>query len=57
MFAAGLILGSGVWTGLVGACGEVTLLLVGGGFAVLQALATFFLPHIRPGQELEEIAT
>jgi hypothetical protein len=30
---------------------------VGGGFAVLQLASTFLLPQIKPGQDLEEIAT
>jgi MFS family permease len=57
MFAGGLILGSGVWTGLIAAQGAVTLLIVGAGFAILQVVSVLFLPHIEPGQELEEIAT
>ncbi|HWD24224.1 MAG TPA: MFS transporter [Acidimicrobiales bacterium] len=57
MFAAGLILGSGVWTSLVASEGAVTLLIVGAGFAVLQVATSFLLPHIPPGKELEEIAT
>jgi MFS family permease len=57
MFTGGLIIGSAVWTALIGPLGAVTLLIVGGGFAVLQFAATFLLPHIPPAQELEEIAT
>jgi hypothetical protein len=57
MFTGGLIIGSAVWTALIGPLGAVTLLIVGGGFAVLQLAASFLLPHIPPGQELEEIAT
>jgi MFS family permease len=57
MFAAGLIIGSGVWTVLISPWGAVTLLIVGGGFAVLQLVGALTLPHIRPGQELEDIAT
>jgi MFS family permease len=57
MFTAGLILGSGVWTVLIGSQGARTLLIVGGGFAVLQLASSFLLPHIKPGQELEEVAT
>lgn len=57
MYAAGLILGSGVWTGLIAAHGAITLLYVGAGFAVLQVIGSFFLPHIKPGQELEDVAT
>jgi len=57
MYAAGLILGSGVWTAMVGSVGAAVFLAVGAGFALLQAIATMFLPHIKPGQELEEVAT
>jgi MFS family permease len=57
MFAAGLIIGSGVWTALISAAGATTFLIVGAGFAVLQVAGSLWLPHIRPGQELEEIAT
>jgi MFS family permease len=57
MFSCGLIIGSGVWTALIGSNGAVTLLIVGGGFAVLQLASSFLLPHIKPGQELEEVAT
>ncbi len=57
MFTGGLILGSGIWTILIGAEGARTMLIVGGGFAVLQLASTFLLPHIRSGQELEEVAT
>ena len=57
MFTGGLIIGCAVWTVLIGPLGAVTLLIVGGGFAVLQFAATFVLPHIPPAQELEEIAT
>lgn len=57
MFAAGLIIGSGVWTGLIGSQGAITLLIVGAGFAAIQAATSLLLPRIRPGQELEEIVT
>jgi MFS family permease len=57
MFATGLIVGAGVWTLLIGAEGAVTFLAVGAGFAVLQALSVLLLPNIKPGQELEEVAT
>lgn len=57
MFTAGQILGSGVWTGLIAAHGAIALLIVGCGFAVLQGLSTLLLPNIRPGKELEEVAT
>lgn len=57
MFSAGLIIGSGVWTALIGAQAALTLLIVGAGFAVLQAVTSFLLPHIPPGRELEEVAT
>ncbi len=57
MFTGGLIIGSGIWTILIGSQGARTMLIVGGGFAVLQLASTFLLPHIRSGQELEEVAT
>jgi|tagenome__1003787_1003787.scaffolds.fasta_scaffold20855136_1 MFS family permease len=57
MFTGGLIIGSAVWTVLIGPLGAVTLLIIGGGFAVLQFAASFLLPEIPPGQELEDIAT
>jgi MFS family permease len=57
MYSGGLIIGSGVWTALIGSEGAVTFLIVGGGFAVLQLATTFLLPHIKPGQDLEEVAT
>jgi MFS family permease len=57
MFTGGLIIGSGVWTALIGSQGARTLLIVGAGFAVLQLASSFLLPHIEPGQELEEVAT
>lgn len=57
MFALGLIIGSGVWTLLISHQGAVTFIIVGGGFAVLQGIASLFLPNIPPGEELEEVAT
>jgi MFS family permease len=56
MFTGGLIIGSGIWTVLIGSQGARTMLIVGGGFGLLQLLASLLLPHIRPGQELEEVA-
>lgn len=58
MFVLGLVLGSVLWTILIGSAGGVTTWLVIGvaiGFA--QGLSTFILPKIAPGQELEAIAT
>jgi MFS family permease len=57
MFTGGLIIGSGIWTILIGSEGARTMLIVGGGFAILQLASTFMLPHIRSGQVLEEVAT
>jgi MFS family permease len=58
MFSGGLLLGSGVWTALIG---HMTPLIVwyavALGFSVIQLLLTLTLPHIKPGQELEAIAT
>lgn len=56
MYTAGLILGSGVWTILIGSSGAITLLYVGAGFAILQAICSLVLPRIKPGQELEDVA-
>jgi MFS family permease len=58
MFAAGLTFGSLLWTGIVSASGENTAwLVVGVGFGLAQGVSTFLLPKIKPGQELESIAT
>jgi len=58
MFAAGLMVGSLLWTGIVsGASENAAWLSVGVVIGCLQGIATFFLPAIRPGQELESIAT
>jgi MFS family permease len=57
MFAAGLLIGSGLWTTLIGSAGPVvTWLVVAVGVALGQNLG-FALKHIPPNQELEEIAT
>jgi hypothetical protein len=56
MYAAGLILGSGIWAAMIGPAGAITFLVVGAGFALLQVAASFLLPHIKPGQELEDVA-
>ena len=56
-FTGGLIIGSGIWTILIGSAGAKTMLIVGGGFVVLQLASTFMLPHIHAGQELEAVAT
>lgn len=58
MFSGGLLLGSGVWTALIGNFSPVIVwYVVALGFSVIQLLLTFTLPHIPAGQELEEIAT
>jgi MFS family permease len=58
MFSGGLLLGSAVWTVLIGHAPPLAVwYVVALGFSVVQLLLTFTLPHIRPGQELEEIAT
>lgn len=57
MFTGGLIIGSGIWTLLISSQGARTFVIVGGGFAVLQLASSFLLPHIKPGQELEAVAT
>ncbi len=58
MFVGGLIIGSLLWTLVISTAGGTAAWLVVGvvlGFA--QGLSTFLLPDIRPGQELEAIAT
>jgi hypothetical protein len=58
MFSGGLLLGSGVWTALIGHVPDLAVwYVVAVGFSVLQLLFTLLLPNIRSGQELEAIAT
>jgi MFS family permease len=58
MFVGGLMLGSLLWTVLNEAWTlTVAWLVIGVAVGIAQGVATFFLPSIRPGQELEEIAT
>ena len=58
MFVGGLIIGSLVWTVVIStANGFVAWLVVGVLIGFAQGAATFILPDIEPGQELEEIAT
>lgn len=58
MFVGGLMLGSLLWTVLNEvATLTVTWLVIGVALGVGEGIATFFLPNIRPGQELEQIAT
>jgi MFS family permease len=58
MFSGGLLIGSAVWTGMIGHFSALTVwYVVAVGFSVVQLLLTFTLPHIPPGQELEAIAT
>lgn len=58
MNIGGLVLGSALWTLLIGRAGPtVTWLVIGVAVGVAQGLSTFLLPDVRPGQELEAIAT
>jgi MFS family permease len=58
MFSGGLLLGSGVWTALIGRVPDLAVwYAVAVGFSVLQLAFTFLLPNIPPGRELEEIST
>lgn len=57
MFALGLIIGTGVWTALIGVAGPVTTWIVVAVVLALGQYLTFFLRRIPPHQELEEIAT
>ncbi len=57
MFAAGNLVGAGIWTIMIGSAGPTaTWLVVGVGLAIGQYL-TFALKHIDPNQELEEVVT
>jgi len=57
MFTGGLILGSGIWTLVIGENATIAWFVVAVGFAAIQLVLSFWLPRIPPGQELEEIAT
>lgn len=58
MFVGGLMLGSLLWTVLTSTTTlTVTWLVIAVVLGVGQGISTFFLPNIKPGQELEEIAT
>jgi MFS family permease len=56
MFVGGLMLGSLLWT-LLNAFSTLTVawLVIAVGLGVCQGISTFFLPDIKPGQELEAI--
>ena len=58
MFVGGLVIGSLLWTILIGTTGAtITWLVIGVIVGFLQGISTFLLADIRPGQELEDIAT
>jgi MFS family permease len=58
MFVLGQVVGSLLWTALIGLSGPiVTWVVVAVVIGFLQGLSTFLLPSVRPGQELEAIAT
>jgi MFS family permease len=58
MFSGGLLIGSGVWTALIGHFPPLVVwYAVALGFSVIQLLLTLTLPNIRPGQELKAIAS
>jgi MFS family permease len=58
MFVGGLIIGSLLWTVVIGRTnGTVAWLVVGVVLGFAQGLSTFILPDIEPGQELEAIIT
>jgi MFS family permease len=56
MFALGLIIGTGIWTGLIGPFGPVTTWVVVAVVLAVGEYLTFFLRRIPPHQELEAIA-
>ncbi|MBO0876231.1 MAG: hypothetical protein J2P19_22870, partial [Pseudonocardia sp.] len=56
MFTGGLIIGSLLWTGLIGVAGAtITWVVIAVGIGLTQGLSTLALPKISPGRELEEI--
>jgi MFS family permease len=58
MFVGGLMLGSLLWTVLNEVSTlTITWFVIGVALGIGQGIATLFLPNIRPGQELEQIAT
>lgn len=58
MFVGGLMLGSLFWTVLSSTTNlTITWIVIGVVLGCGQGVATFWLPNIKPGQELEEIAT
>lgn len=58
MFVLGQVVGSVLWTVLVGTSGPITTwVVVAVVVGFLQGVSTFLLPSVRPGQELEAIAT
>ena len=58
MFSGGLLIGSGVWTALIGHFPPLVVwYAVALGFSVIQLLLTLTVPNIRPGQELKAIAS
>lgn len=57
MFVGGLVIGSLLWTILIGTTGAtITWLVIGVVIGFLQGISTFLLADITPGQELEDIA-
>jgi MFS family permease len=58
MFSGGLLIGSAVWTAMIGHFSALTVwYVVAVGFSAVQLLLTLTLPHIPSGQELEQIST
>lgn len=57
MFTAGLMIGSGIWTVLIGVGPVITWWVVAVGLTAVQCGLVFILPHIPPGKQLEEVAT
>lgn len=57
MFVGGLMLGSLLWLALSDTSLTLTWIVIAVVLGCLQGLSTLFLPKIKPGQELEEIAT
>ena len=57
MFSLGNIIGTGLWTVLIGTVGHaLTWIILAVGISLLQFVLTLTMRRIRPGQELEQIA-
>lgn len=57
MMVGGQLIGSAIWTGMTATTSLIaTWIVIAVVVGILQEISTFFLPNIKPGQELEAIA-